>query len=80
MYEDSFEIVGSVLQVSNPTCIGFSMKNSRIGRSLIVKDDKGENHFPSIFNDIPEVGKTYRFVIGTIFGLEYVIEIEEMAR
>jgi hypothetical protein len=56
------------------------MENSRIGRSLIVKDDKGENHFLSIFTDIPEVGKTYRFVIGTFFGVKDVIEIEEMVR
>lgn len=78
MYEDFFEIVGTVLQVSNPTHIGFSMQNSRLGRSLIVKDDKGQNHFPFVFTDAPEIGKKYRFVIGSYFCFEDVVSMTEI--
>lgn len=78
MYEDFFEIVGTVLQVSNPTRIGLSMENSRLGRSLIVKDDKGQNHFPCVFTDAPEIGKKYRFVIGVYFGFEDVVSMTEI--
>jgi hypothetical protein len=78
MYEYYFEIVGTVLQVSNPTSIGYSMEKSRIGRSLIVKDDKGQNHFLSVFTDAPEIGGNYRFVIGAYFGGDDVVSMTKI--
>lgn len=78
MYEDFFEIVGTVLQVSNPTHIGLSMENSRFGRSLIVEDEEGRNHFLSVFADAPEIGKKYRFVIGAYFCFEDVVSMTEI--